>query len=79
MLLSYIIFANGWIDVHGAGAQQSYQKKGKPDSFVHQGDAIRIYNFVRLERNVGTTQTGEIQTPSQIIIFTQILQLETFK
>ncbi len=44
----------GWIDVHGAGAQRSDPKVG-PNNFPNghgpQGDAIRIYNYVRLVRN----------------------------
>jgi hypothetical protein len=44
----------GWIDVHGAGAQRSDPKVGKPADFPTghgpQGDAIRIYNYVRLVR-----------------------------
>jgi hypothetical protein len=40
-----------WVDVHGAGAQRSDPKTGDPDDFPTgrgpQGDAIRIYNFVR--------------------------------
>lgn len=43
-----------WIDVHGAGAQRSDPKTGDPslypEGFGPQGDAIRIYNFVRLVR-----------------------------
>jgi hypothetical protein len=47
---------NGWIDVHGAGSQRSDPKTGDPadyvDGFGPQGDAIRIYNYVRLVRNL---------------------------
>lgn len=47
-----------WIDVHGAGAQRSDPKNGNPDDYPNgfgpQGDAIRIYNYVRLVRNVET-------------------------
>lgn len=43
-----------WTDVHGAGAQRSDPKSGDPDDFADgngpQGDAIRIYNYVRLVR-----------------------------
>jgi len=46
-----------WMDVHGAGAQRSDPKVGDPSLFPYgrgpQGDAIRIYNFVRLVRNAG--------------------------
>ncbi|MEI8292086.1 MAG: DUF1566 domain-containing protein [Verrucomicrobiota bacterium] len=42
------------VDVHGAGAQRSDPKSGDPKMFPHgrgpQGDAIHIYNFVRLVR-----------------------------
>jgi len=49
-------YMNGsWADVHGAGAQRSDPKKGDPDEFPTghgpQGDAIRIYNYVRLVRD----------------------------
>jgi hypothetical protein len=55
-----------WIDVHGAGAQRSDQKGGnfagyvyEPDGYYFapspQGDATRIYNYVRLVRDAGTT------------------------
>ena len=46
---------NGWIDIHGAGSQRSDPKVGNPDDYADgfgpQGDAIRIYNYVRLVRN----------------------------
>ncbi|MGA2498165.1 MAG: DUF1566 domain-containing protein, partial [Tepidisphaeraceae bacterium] len=45
-----------WHDVHGAGAQRSDPKSGDPASFPEgrgpQGDAIRIYNYVRPVRNI---------------------------
>ena len=45
-----------WIDVHGAGAQRSDPKVGNPDDFPTghgpPGDAIRIFNYVRLVRDV---------------------------
>jgi hypothetical protein len=44
-----------WVDVHGAGAQRSDPKSGDPADYPTgrgpQGDAIRIYNYVRLVRN----------------------------
>jgi hypothetical protein len=44
-----------WVDVHGAGAQRSDPKAGDPADYPTgrgpQGDAIRIYNHVRLVRN----------------------------
>jgi hypothetical protein len=52
-------FMNGtWLDVHGAGAQRSDPKEGDPSLFPQgsgpQGDAIRIYNYVRLVRDWGS-------------------------
>jgi hypothetical protein len=58
-------YFNGyWLDVHGAGAQRSDPKGGNLSSFTHvgngyynpqapQGDAVRIFNYVRLVRNAG--------------------------
>ena len=65
---SYVCFGtaygymNGeWIDVHGAGAQRSDPKSGNPDDWPQghgpQGDAIRIYNYVRLVRDAPQTST----------------------
>ena len=49
-----------WTDVHGAGAQRSDPKSGNPDDYPTgkgpQGDAIRIYNFVRLVRGGDTEE-----------------------
>jgi len=45
-----------WQDVHGAGAQRSDPKAGKPNQYPTgngpQGDAIRIFNYVRCVRTV---------------------------
>ncbi|NQV13851.1 DUF1566 domain-containing protein [bacterium] len=45
-----------WVDVHGAGAQRSDPKTGDPEEFPTghgpQGDAIRIFNYVRCVRTV---------------------------
>lgn len=44
------------MDVHGAGAQRSDPKVGDPDDYPNghgpQGDVVRIYNFVRLVRDM---------------------------
>ncbi len=52
-----------WQDVHGAGAQRSDPKAGNPADYPQgrgpQGDAIRIYNYVRLVRD-----TSGISIPS---------------
>jgi hypothetical protein len=46
---------NEWQDVHGAGAQRAELKSGSPDDYTQghgpQGDAVRIYNFVRPVRD----------------------------
>lgn len=46
---------DAWVDVHGAGAQRSDPKQGDPADYPTghgpQGDAIRIYNYVRLVRD----------------------------
>ena len=54
MTIPWIPFVGAWLDVHGAGAQRSDPKVGNPADFPKgrgpQGDAIRIYNYVRLVR-----------------------------
>ena len=53
--------SNTWMDVHGAGAQRSDRKGGDFTGYTYapygyysanapQGDAVRIYNYVRLVR-----------------------------
>jgi len=71
---SYAAFGRGlgymmgsWQDVHGAGCQRSDPKDGDPDDYPYghgpQGDAIRIYNFVRCVRDADSgSEVGE--TPS---------------
>jgi hypothetical protein len=72
----------GWIDVHGAGAQRSDPKAGDPAAFPQghgpQGDAIRIYNYVRCVRGgpfLGTGQSkcynnsSEISPPTAVQAF----------
>ncbi len=60
---SYVSFGralgyNGgpWINIHGAGAQRSDPKAGNPDEvpewYGAQGDAIRIYNYLRCVRTM---------------------------
>jgi hypothetical protein len=48
-----------WIDVHGAGCQRSDPKTGNPQNYPRgrgpQGDAIRIFNYVRCVRG-GTAE-----------------------
>lgn len=55
-----------WVDAHGAGAQRSDPKGGSLSSYTYvpygyysslapQGDAVRIYNYVRLVRDIPVT------------------------
>lgn len=59
-------FANQWRDVHRAGAQRSDPKIGDPGDypFGHgpQGDAVRIYNYVRCVRG-GLTDNQAPEKP----------------
>lgn len=52
-------WTNVWQDVHGAGAQRSDPKDGDPGDYPTghgpQGDAIRIFNYVRLVRDADVT------------------------
>jgi hypothetical protein len=73
-------YMNGsWDDVHGAGAQRSDPKSGDPSEWPTghgpQGDAIRIYNYVRLVRDAdgesatptptpNPTRSGDVDTPT---------------
>ena len=58
-----------WVDVHGAGAQRSDPKVGDPADYPTghgpQGDAIRIYNYVRLVRDSGNAEDFEIVDTGQ--------------
>lgn len=51
------------LDVHGAGAQRSDPKQGRPDDYPQgwgpQGDVRRIYNLARLVRNAERTHSPE--------------------
>ncbi len=61
-------YMNGsWLDVHGAGAQRSDRKDADFSSYTYvpygwyfamspQGDAVRVYNYVRLVRDADTVQ-----------------------
>jgi hypothetical protein len=61
-----------WLDVHGAGAQRSDRKDGDFSGYIYvpdgyyfpnapQGDAVRMYNYVRCVRG-GLTTTEEQKT-----------------
>ncbi|MBF0200822.1 MAG: DUF1566 domain-containing protein, partial [Desulfamplus sp.] len=56
---------NEWMDVHGAGAQRSDPKFGGiahyPTGHGPQGDAIRIYNHVRLVRSTDEYNDSDTQ------------------
>ena len=45
-----------WQDVHGAGSQKSDIMIGEPSNYPEghgpQGDAVRVYNYVRLVRDI---------------------------
>ncbi|HVP10801.1 MAG TPA: DUF1566 domain-containing protein [Phycisphaerae bacterium] len=67
----YVCFGRGlgymgsaWVDVHGAGCQRSDPKIGDPNDYPTghgpQGDAIRIYNYVRLVRDVAIVISGDL-------------------
>ena len=61
-------YMNGsWMDVHGAGAQRSDPKSGDPADYPTgrgpQGDAIRIYNYVRLVRTADDQPATNTPTP----------------
>ena len=65
-------YMNGaWVDVHGAGSQRSDPKAGDPADYPTghgpQGDAIRIYNYVRLVRTA-ILQVAEA-TPALTYLF----------
>jgi hypothetical protein len=68
--MGYIAASGGWVDVHGAGAQRSDPKSGDPSQYPYghgpQGDAIRIYNYVRLVRG-GNITTDVHQSGSTIV------------
>jgi len=49
-------YMSDWVDVHGAGAQRSDPKDGDPADYPTgngpQGDAIRIFNYIRCVRDI---------------------------
>jgi hypothetical protein len=61
------------MDVHGAGAQRSDPKKGNPDDFPNghgpQGDVVRIYNYVRLVRDIDQTNSIDHNNQGKILIY----------
>ncbi len=65
---------DGWEDVHGAGAQRSDPKAPEtgvtyPNSSGPQGDAQRVYNYVRLVRDADDVQ----YTLSDAVAILQVL------
>jgi hypothetical protein len=69
---------NAWIDVHGAGAQRSDRKGSDFTGYAYipygyyfpmapQGDAVRIYNYVRLVRDADPTSTGDSKSGKSVI------------
>ncbi len=72
--MGYMAVYGGWIDVHGAGAQRSDPKTGDPANYPYgfgpQGDAIRIYNYVRLVRDAGaSTGLNDSNAEEQLNIY----------
>jgi hypothetical protein len=65
---------NTWVDVHGAGAQRSDPKRGDPADWPTghgpQGDAIRIYNYVRLVRDA---DGGPVVPPGEREIYLPLI------
>jgi hypothetical protein len=70
----------GWTDIHGAGCQRSDPKprsfsgytqngNGYYNANAPQGDAVRIYNYVRLVRNATTTGINENNDNDQLNIY----------
>ncbi|MCP4544168.1 MAG: DUF1566 domain-containing protein, partial [Chloroflexi bacterium] len=68
---------NSWVDIHGAGAQRSdpkggdfsqytQQDNGYYNSRAPQGDAIRIYNYVRLVRDA---DSGTVVPPQNFQVY----------
>jgi hypothetical protein len=66
--MGYMAQHGGWVDVHGTGAQRSDPKAGNPADYPYghgpQGDAIRIFNYVRLVRGglAATSQAADNAT-----------------
>lgn len=69
--MGYMPQYGGWVDVHGAGAQRSDPKTGDPSQYPNghgpQGDAIRIYNYVRLVRDVNSATDVQNEKSSTLI------------
>jgi len=71
-------YMNGeWLDVHGTGAQRSDQKGGDFSGYTYvsdgyyfaqspQGDATRIYNYVRLVRDAETSNATATPTATPV-------------
>lgn len=60
------------LDVHGAGSQRSDPKTGDPEDYPYgngpQGDVIRIFNYVRLVRDV-STDNASIEKENEIQVY----------
>lgn len=72
--MGYMTNIGGWVDVHGAGSQKSDFMIGDPTDYTTghgpQGDAVRIYNYVRLVRDVtATSGINEINSIDNINIY----------
>jgi hypothetical protein len=71
-----------WTDVHGAGAQRSDPKSGAPSDWPTghgpQGDAIRIYNYVRLVRDAETTASGATSDAEGLNLYAPLRSTTTY-
>jgi len=81
-------YMNGqWVDAHGAGAQRTDPKTGNPSGYPYgrgpEGDAVRIYNYIRLVRGgtaISTTTVIPESSPalvSTLVITAVVLSLAT--
>lgn len=73
--MGYMQNFGGWVDIHGAGCQRSDPKprslngltkngNGYYNAQAPQGDAVRIYNYVRLVRNIDPKTDVNDNVPS---------------
>lgn len=72
-----------WLDVHGAGAQRSDPKEGDPAAYPTghgpQGDAIRIYNYVRPVRSAGAgNDSSDTVDQDKVTLFAPLGSTSTY-
>ncbi len=76
--------SQGWVDIHGAGAQRSDPKASDPASFPEgrgpQGDAVRVLNYARCVRGGASGQVltgGEVDPNAATITDASLLAVPT--